>query len=225
LEYSGPRWAKASAVLKGLSDAAVAVDPTIRKAVGTAGWGHLGAFERMQRDGIEWDISVWHMYGQDPEWAFQALAKFNRPLWVTEFNHPEGSKVGEQDQADGLARWPQRLRQLQQKYPVEAAHIYELMDETYWAPGFEAVMGLVHLERNGAGGWRTGQPKAAYDAVKKLVRGSEELAGADQRRAEIAAIAAIAPPSVRTPNVRSASRCLQQPSCVCLLSYSRTPRR
>jgi hypothetical protein len=178
LEYFGPRWAKASAVLKGLSDAAVAVDPTIRKAVGTAGWGHLGAFERMQRDGIEWDISVWHMYGQDPEWAFQALAKFNRPIWVTEFNHPEGSKMGEQDQADGLARWIQRLRQLQQKYPVQAAHIYELMDETYWAPGFEAVMGLVHLEKDGAGGWRTGQPKAAYDAVKKLVRGSGELAGA-----------------------------------------------
>ena len=88
LEYYGPRWRKVSAVLKGLSDGTTAVDPAIRKAMGTAGWGHLGAFARMQQDGIRWDISVWHMYGSDPEWAFKTLAGFKRPIWVTEFNHP-----------------------------------------------------------------------------------------------------------------------------------------
>src|SRR5262249_32115031 len=39
LDYYGPRWAKVSAVLKGLSDGVISVDPTIRKAMGTAGWG------------------------------------------------------------------------------------------------------------------------------------------------------------------------------------------
>ena len=53
-------------------------------------------------------------------------------------------------------------------YNIEAAFIYELMDETYWAPNFESVMGLVRLERNGKS-WRAGEPKAAYGVAKEIV--------------------------------------------------------
>jgi hypothetical protein len=176
LDYYGPRWVKVSAVLKGLSDGAIAADPTVRKAMGTAGWGHLGAFKLMERDGIAWDISVWHMYGQNPEWAFKELAKFGHPIWVTEFNHPEGSKESEEKQAQGLRDWMTRLRKLSAVYDLEAAHIYELMDETYWAPNFEALMGLVRLERDGNDGWRPGPPKPAYFAVQDVIRGVEPKA-------------------------------------------------
>lgn len=172
LDYYGPRWAKVSAVLKGLSEGATAADPTVRKAMGTAGWGHLGAFERMKQDGIVWDISVWHMYGQDPEWAFEALAAYDRPIWVTEMNHPLGSKEGEEKQAEGLAHWMKRLAELSERYKVEAVHIYELMDESYWLPDTEAVMGLVRLDKAG-GGWRPGAPKLAYDAVRAIARGED----------------------------------------------------
>jgi hypothetical protein len=180
LDYYGPRWAKVSAVLKGLSDGTSAVDPTIRKAMGTAGWGHLGAFTRMQQDGIRWDISVWHMYGQDPEWAFKFLAKFERPIWVTEFNHGSGGHRSALEQADGLTRAMVRMRQLREAYNVEAAHIYELMDESYWAPNFEAFMGLVTLERNEANQWKLGSPKPAYAAVKAMVSAPQS---AEVRRA------------------------------------------
>jgi Domain of unknown function (DUF4214) len=173
LEYYGPRWAKVSAVLKGLSDGTTAVDPTIRKAMGTAGWGHTGALARMQQDGIRWDISVWHMYGEDPESAFKVLASFNRPIWVTEFNHAQGGAAGEREQARGLAFAVTRLRQLRSAYNVEAAHVYELMDETYWAPNFEAMMGLVRLDRNGKGGWQPGALKPAYVQVKQLIARSD----------------------------------------------------
>ena len=173
LEYYGPRWVKVSAVLKGLSDGIVAVDPTIRKAIGTAGWGHVGAFERMHQDGIRWDISVWHTYGQDVEWAAKILARYGKPVWVTEFNHPNGSQDGEQPQAEGLKRAMARLRDLQAAYPIEAAHIYELLDETYWAPDFEAFMGLVRLIDNGKGGWAVGDPKPAYFAVREMIKGPD----------------------------------------------------
>lgn len=172
LDYYGPRWAKVGAVLKGLSDGTISVDPTIRKAIGTAGWGHVGAFERMHRDGIEWDISVWHMYGDDPEAAFRFLAKYNRPIWVTEFNNAYGSRRGEEEQVRGLVKQMQRLRELQHDYDVEAAHIYELLDEPYWAPSFEAVMGLARLEKSDGGRWKIGGMKPAYDAVKQLVAGA-----------------------------------------------------
>jgi hypothetical protein len=169
LEYYGPRWAKVSAVLKGLSDGATSVDPSIRKAMGTAGWGHTGAFARMAQDGIKWDISVWHMYGQDPEWAFKILAGYQRPIWVTEFNHPGGGRRSAQEQADGLVRAMTRLRQLQRTYNVEAAHVYELMDESYWAPSSEAFMGLVTLVKSAEGRWMPGARKPAFVAVKELI--------------------------------------------------------
>ncbi|MEJ6848410.1 DUF4214 domain-containing protein [Sinorhizobium fredii] len=171
-QYYGPRWAKVSAVLKGLSDGMIEVDPDIRKAIGTAGWGHVGAFERMRQDGIKWDISVWHMYGQDPEWAFKKLAEFGHPIWVTEFNNPLGSQHSDEQQAGGLKQAMTRLRELQAKYNVEAAHIYELLDETYWAPSFEADMGLVRLNAKSDGGWTIGEPKPAYAAVRDLILGT-----------------------------------------------------
>ena len=171
LEYYGPRWAKVSAVLKGLSDGMISVDPTIRKAIGTAGWGHIGAFERMKHDEIEWDISIWHIYGEDPEWAFKTIAGYGKPIWVTEFNNPYGSRRSDQEQAEGLKLAMARLRAMQAAYKVEAAYVYELLDETYWAPDFEAFMGLVRLVPEPDGGWRTGEPKPAYFAVREATRG------------------------------------------------------
>jgi hypothetical protein len=179
LDYYGPRWEKVSAVLKGLSDGIMSVDPTLRKAMGTAGWGHTGAFERMHRDGIDWDISVWHMYGQDPEWALEKLVAYEKPIWITEFNNPYGSQQGEQQQVDGLRFAMGRLRELQEPYSVEAAHIYELLDEDYWAPSFEAEMGLVRLTATADGGWEPGEPKPAYHAVKVLIRGERRLRDCD----------------------------------------------
>jgi hypothetical protein len=176
LEYFGPRWAKVSAVLKGLSDGAKAVDPTIRKAIGTAGWGHIGAFERMRQDGIEWDISVWHFYGEDPEWGIERVAAFGKPIWVTEFNHPLGSQKSAVEQAAGLRQIMARFRALQDKYRVEAAHIYELLDETYWAPSYEAFMGLVYLDKDEKGEWTTAGRKPAYCVARSLLRGGYRLA-------------------------------------------------
>lgn len=184
-QYYGPRWAKSSAVLRGLSDGMIEVDPTILKAIGTAGWGHTGAFERMKADGIQWDISVWHMYGQDPEWAFKILAGYGKPIWVTELNHPYGSQNGEQEQADGLAQSMARLVELEKPYRVEAVHIYELLDETYWAPHFEAYMGLVGLSGSKEKGWAISQPKPSYEAVRQVIRGPRAAPARDCSLAEI----------------------------------------
>lgn len=174
LEYYGPRWKKVSAVLKGMSRGAHDADPTVRRAMGTAGWGHLGAFDRMQADGIEWDISVWHMYGEDPEWAFKHLKTFDKPIWVTEFNHPKGSTGGKDEQAQGLARSMSMLVDLQGTYGVEAAHVYELLDEPYW-DDYEAHMGLIELKKSGDKSWAMAARKPAYEAVKARI--SDENGG------------------------------------------------
>ena len=174
LEYFGPRWAKVSAVLKGLSRGAHDADPSVRRALGTAGWGHLGAFERMKADGIAWDISVWHMYGEDPEWAFKELVKYGKPIWVTEFNHPEGSTKSAEAQAQGLTRAISQLSDLQGTYNIEAAHVYELLDEPYWKD-YEAHMGLIELKPAGERKWALGAPKPAYAAIKAVLNSGDAI--------------------------------------------------
>ena len=169
LDYYGPRWAKAIAVVKGLTEGVRAADPKTLRAVGTAGWGHIGAFERMFNDGANWEISVWHMYGQDPEWALKKLVKYGHPIWITEFNHPLGSTSSEKEQADGLANTMAMLRRYQPTYNIQAAHIYELLDEPYWAPNYEAYMGLIRIEKSDADQAPVTVPKLAYKRVKELI--------------------------------------------------------
>jgi hypothetical protein len=168
LEYYGPRWEKVSAVLKGLSDGLTSVDPHLVKAMGTAGWGHVGAFDRMREDGIEWDVSVWHNYGDDLEWGLERLQRFGKPVWLTEFNHPHGSQKSEEEQAKGLTGIMSQIEALREKYRIEAAHIYELLDEPYWAPDFEAYMGLVRLEQR-HGKWTIAGYKPVFCAVRSRV--------------------------------------------------------
>lgn len=167
--YFTPRWKQVSAVLRGLSDGAEAADPTIRKAMGTAGWGHTGAFERMKADGIDWDISVWHHYGDDLKRPLEYLRQFGKPVWITEFNR--SSEKGEQDQADGLLDMMRQFRDLRAEYRIEAAHIYELLDEPYWAPSFEAVMGLVRLRKTEDGRWTPDGVKLAYGTARGFIAG------------------------------------------------------
>jgi hypothetical protein len=120
---------------------------------------------------------------------------YERPIWVTEFNHPYGSQGGEQQQADGLQVLMKRLNELQSKYRVEAAHVYELIDETYWEPDFEAYMGLVRLTATEGGGWELGEPKPAYAAVKNMVGAS-----GPPRACDLAEMAELEPLEVRQVN-------------------------
>jgi hypothetical protein len=133
----------------------------------------------MMQDGIQWDISVWHHYEGDPEEALKFLVRLNRPIWITEFNNPRGSEKGEQQQADGLVEMMTYLRRYQVIYNVEAAHLYELMDEPYWSPSFEAVMGLVGMVQDSQGKWMPGKPKPAYDAVKQFIAAGSAQTSAD----------------------------------------------
>jgi len=167
LDYYGPRYRKVAAVLSGLAEGVAAANPKARRALGSAGWGHTGIFARLAKDGVPWEISVWHWYANDSEWAFKILAGYGKPIWITEFNHDAGShRDGKDGQAKGLATMMETLKRLAGQYRIEAAHVYELLDETYWAPGYEAEMGLVELERGGEHGWRLGARKPAFDAFR-----------------------------------------------------------
>jgi hypothetical protein len=168
LDYFGARWKKVSAILRGLSDGVHAGDPTALRAIGTAGWGHSGAFDRLAADAVGWDISVWHQYERGQDLQLAHVASFGKPIWITEFNHPNGSRDGEDLQARGVAAMMQDYRDRQARYRIEAAFIYELFDEPYW-DGYEASMGLVRQAKNDRGVWRPAKQKPAFDAMRDMI--------------------------------------------------------
>jgi hypothetical protein len=168
LDYFGPRWKKVSAALHGMSDGVHAGDPNALRAMGVAGWGRTGAFERFVQDGIAWDVSVWHMYAFDQIAQLERVASYGKPIWITEFNNPNGSQQGERAQADGLAALIAQYRSVRTRLRVESAAIYELLDEPYWQ-GFEAEMGLVHMKKDAAGRWSIGDVKTAFTTVQSAI--------------------------------------------------------
>jgi len=169
-DYEGARWKKVSAVLKGLSDGTIAAAPSMRKAMGSAGWGHTGVFSLMQSDGIRWDISVWHAYQTDPTDILQKVASFNKPIWITEFNHPIKLGMDPGMHARKLQEMLAALKPRIKRFNIQAVHIYELLDEPYWGADTEAIMGLVHVNRSDGGkGWEVGQKKPSFDVVKAAI--------------------------------------------------------
>ncbi len=167
-EYYGPRWAKVSAAIKGMSEGVAQGVPNALRAAGTAGWGHVGAFDRLKEDGVEWDISVWHSYQPPSEfkWAMEHLVKFEKPIWITEINRPYGSQDGEKAQAEYLQTTLQWLHDNSEKYQIGAIHLYELLDEPYWTD-YEGIMGLYRVEKNADNNkWEVTGPKEAVAVIQ-----------------------------------------------------------
>lgn len=95
-------------------------------------------------------------------------ARGKKPIWLSDFNYTGGRIDGEEKLALGLREMAIRLRKLSGAYNVEAAHIDELIGETYWGDHFEARMDLVKLVSDGSEEWRTGAPKSANHTMREL---------------------------------------------------------
>ena len=170
-EYFTPRWRKVSSVLKGLSDGVAAGDPLAKRAIGAAGFGHWGMFSRLTADGISWDISVWHIYGEDPEPPLKVLASFGKPIWITEVNDPilKGN-FDEKTQADGLDKMLKLILKHSDKYKVEGVFVYELLDEPYWGDVSEAHYGMWRLVRSPQNGWKLGGEKLSARTFRNFTK-------------------------------------------------------
>ena len=160
-----------SSVLKGLSDGVAAGDPLAKRAIGAAGFGHWGMFSRLTADGISWDISVWHIYGEDPEPPLKVLASFGKPIWITEVNDPilKGN-FDEKTQADGLDKMLKLILKHSDKYKVEGVFVYELLDEPYWGDVSEAHYGMWRLVRSPQNGWKLGGEKLSARTFRNFTK-------------------------------------------------------
>lgn len=170
LSHKQDRYVLAKSFVQGLIDGIRAGDPGAKILVNSTGWCHFSFMQKLWQDGVRWDITALHWYEQfgDLESGcrgtnpIQVYASFGKPIWITEFNSTTSLKKDDPQQA---AKWIEkfiaRLKELSPKYKIEAAFIYELLDEPR-KKGLESKFGLVDAE---------GNKKPSFDAMKKAIIG------------------------------------------------------
>jgi hypothetical protein len=153
--YEGKRCvASLSAALRGMSrairDIRSRTGLPLRVLFGQSGrdWGLLYF---MRRQGVEWDVTTWHVYPQghhpdlsnDPWWGpggpFVQLAAFGKPVHVNEFNCGEiyrttyENRAGQPLTEECLQTFARQLRHIidQKIAKIESVHVYELLDEPF----------------------------------------------------------------------------------------------
>jgi hypothetical protein len=176
-QFDDVRYRKARGALRGLLDGVRAGDPATRRIVDNAGWCHYGFLERLDRDGVRWDVTGQHWYADqgDMESAgcgcpagalhlchtnvLEILHNFGKPIWITEFNDNRS------EDPETAARWI--LKEMRAwsvaaaRYGIEEAQLYELLDQPE-LKGREATFGLADAE---------GRPKPVANAIKAFLLG------------------------------------------------------
>jgi hypothetical protein len=170
-----PAYASVRGFIRGMTDGLKAGNPKARAAFGDAGGCNYGLLQALWKDGVRWDITVFHPYDfwgdldnrgttrthcRGGDNMAQKHADFGKPLWLTEFNYTPAVKKGDKaGQGSGLVRMMTSFNALAKKYDIEAADIYELYDE----PGKEGAEAHFGVFTN------TGAATAASQAVKNYL--------------------------------------------------------
>jgi hypothetical protein len=172
-DYISARYNRLRGDIRGLSDGIASADATARRIVNVSAGFHYGFLQRLINDGVKFEIIGPHWYStygdiQDPNNNIaKPLAALGKPIWITEFNRGYGSYHG-QEAAQGfvIGQMATEFCYIAKIYNIQAAFVYELLDESYYGDTFEAFMGLINLVKDKGGNWVYGPYKPAFSAIK-----------------------------------------------------------
>jgi len=168
LMYDSDRYVLVRGFLRGLIDGIRAGDSSAKVLVNSTGWCHYGFMKQLWGDGVRWDITAVHWYEAFGDFesgcrgtnVASIYASFGRPIWFTEFNSNVAAKENDPDRsAKWIESFVKRTRELAPKYNIQAAFVYELLDEPQ-KQGAERYFGIADED---------GNPKAPWHALKKAI--------------------------------------------------------
>lgn len=169
LHYIGERWRKVSHALKGLSDGVIAANPGARRILPTGGAAiRIGAFERLNSDGVQWDATAVRLDRELPENELSMLAAFRRPIWIVDLQY--ANREGESD-ADSLRRMTTALTAKSADYGISAIFLNKLIDDPSGALTGSKGPGLVALARNENGELALADANPIRSTIRTIVLG------------------------------------------------------
>jgi hypothetical protein len=183
-DYDEMRYQRAKDEILGLQEGVKASDPQAITIVDTAGWLHYGFVERLvNEDHVPFDILAWHWYSEMGDLTHVGgrfdlvayLARFGKPLWLTEINLRNGSAAGrDRELAEFMT---QAISKIGANPGIGGLFVYELLDEPYFGENGESHYGLVETARGVGGKWAVDRKKPAFDAYRSVIAARLALTG------------------------------------------------
>ena len=167
-QYNLTNYIAARGFFSGMIAAVHAANPKALAIINDAGWCHYGMMNQLWADGVRWDVTAIHWYGNmgnvidaacGPNERSNVLAihaAFGKPIWFTEFNSNAGG-----DAANHMAKWAPpfmtQISDLALQYNIQAAFIYELYSFENDGNGYLGIFSS------------TGAVTATSDAIKSWI--------------------------------------------------------
>lgn len=190
-DYDPQRYAIAAALLHGLADGVHEADGSARRIINFGGWLHEGFLQKLQNDGIPYEIVGLHWYSNMGEITcpgqsapcpprsnypnvIQTIESITRgkPIWVTETNYmPTASNSADQNVAvenNYLVPTLKKYMEARSTYPFPVIIVYELLDEPNMAAVTERQSGTYSTVRTPDGKYSLGTAKPHYHALQSL---------------------------------------------------------
>lgn len=173
IQFNAARFAQAREYLKGLIEGIHAADKQARVMVDDAGWCHYGFLQALWADGVRWDITAFHWYSDQGNVEKAGCrsanvaaihAQFGVPVWITEFNKNKSKDHDETISAQWVGSFIQQINRIAHRYKIQAAFVYELLEEPTLKHSGEQYYGIV--DSNGV-------PKPTWNTMRRiLIKGS-----------------------------------------------------
>jgi len=194
-DYNPEKYPLAKELLRGLSEGVHAADGSAQRIINYGGWLHTGFFQRLENDGIRYEIVGIHWYQNMGEITcpgqpfpcpgrrvhFNVIQRLQtithgKPMWVTETNYsPLASNSAEANMQRKEQYLPPTLTRYFNSpgvYPFDVVMIYELLDEPNLGKGgaTQTQVGLISVARRADGGYTMGAPKPTFQSVQRVVK-------------------------------------------------------
>lgn len=177
--YDPQKYAVVSSWLRGANKGIIIADRQAKRIINDQ-WQHVGIFELLARDGIQYEIIGWDWYHENPDLTKveyapgqyrnipEKLKTFNKEIWFVEANRTHGSyKDAETAQADYIEKIALAAYQ---SGIFKAFFVHDIIDKPAENLEQDRNWGLVKVKKGPFNGWQVDQPKEAFYRYQKIIQ-------------------------------------------------------
>lgn len=178
-DYDITKYERTRDWIKGASAGVHKADPAAYRIV-TAQWVHIGFMDKLQKDGINYDIIGWDWFSDmglmgekklaDGSLLIDKLKSYDKPLILAEINYrPEGDKGQKGQPEKKQADYIQKMADWTVGAGLKGFLVLELLDSTNSGKGYTDYYGIVQAEQKKSGTWFPGEPRQAFSTYKEII--------------------------------------------------------